>query len=131
MKIRRVFLSLFMAMSLIASAMTDDQVIAYIKQQTAAGKSIQQIGQELMAKGVTPEQANRIKAQLEASENGEPSATTQGIAGATRERRHDVSTDVSSESMVDISRAVDEGDNGTVSARQIYGHKVFNSRALT
>lgn len=132
MKIRRVFLSLFMAMSLMASAMTDSQVIAYIKQQTAAGKSIQQIGQELMAKGVTPEQANRIKAQLEAEQNGEATiATNQSVSGANQERRHDVSNDVSSETMVDINRVVDEGDNGTVSSRQIYGHKVFNSRALT
>ena len=62
---KRVFLSLFMALSLIASSMTDDQVVSYIKTQTAAGKSSQQIGQELMAKGVTPEQAERIKARLE------------------------------------------------------------------
>ncbi len=131
MKMRRVFLSLFMAISLIASAMTDDQVIAYIKQQTAAGKSNQQIGKELMAKGVTPEQAKRIKAQFEASQQGETAVTSQGLAGANQERRHDVSSDVSSETMVDINREVDEGADGNVSARQIYGHKVFNSRALT
>lgn len=50
------------------AAMTDQQVIAYIKQQVAAGKNQQQIGQELLAKGVTPEQAQRIKNQI-ASEN--------------------------------------------------------------
>ena len=33
--------------------------------------------------------------------------------------------------MIDIGREVDEGQDGQVSARQIYGHKVFNSRALT
>ncbi len=131
MKIRRVLLSLFMAVSLIASAMSDDQVIAYIKQQTAAGKSIQEIGHELMAKGVTPEQANRIKARLEAEQNGDDVITNQGLSGARQERRHDASGDVSSEDMVDVSRAVDEGRSGTVSARQIYGHRVFNSRALT
>ena len=47
MKIRRVILSLFMACSLMAAAMTDQQVIDYIKQQTAAGKSNQQIGKDL------------------------------------------------------------------------------------
>lgn len=46
--------------------MTDQQVIAYIKQQAAAGKSQQEIGQELLARGVTPEQAERIKAQYQA-----------------------------------------------------------------
>ena len=33
--------------------------------------------------------------------------------------------------MDDIGREVDEGSDGKVSARQIYGHKVFNSRSLT
>ncbi len=64
MKMRRLLLSLLLCCSLSAFALTDEQVIAYIKQQTAAGKSEQQIGKELLAKGVTPEQANRIKAKL-------------------------------------------------------------------
>ena len=51
MNMRRIFLSLFMAVSLLAAAMTDDQVIAYIKSAAAAGKSDKQIGEELMAKG--------------------------------------------------------------------------------
>lgn len=56
-------------MSMAAYAMTDQQVIAFIKQQAAAGKSQDQIGRELLAKGVTPEQAQRIKAQYEAQMN--------------------------------------------------------------
>ncbi|MDE6300432.1 MAG: SLBB domain-containing protein [Muribaculaceae bacterium] len=111
--------------------MSDDQVISYIKSQTAAGKSSQQIGQELMAKGVTPEQAERIKARLEAEQNNETSPVDMNIGGASRERRHDASNDISSETMVEVDRAVDEGRNGKVSRNQIYGHKVFNSRALT
>lgn len=111
--------------------MTDEQVISYIKQQTAAGKSSKQIGKELMAKGVTPEQAKRIKAQLEDAEQAETEVTDLGVSGARTERRHDVSNDVSSETMVDVSREVDGGNNNTVSRGYIYGHKVFNSRALT
>ena len=131
MKIRRVILSLFMACTLMAAAMTDQQVIDYIKQQTAAGKSNQQIGKELMAKGVTREQAQRIKEKFESQQNSETSPTTQSISQATAERRHNVNNDIASESMIDIGREVDEGQDGQVSARQIYGHKVFNSRALT
>ena len=67
MKIRRVLLSLFMLCSMSAFALTDQQVIDYIKQQTAAGKSNQQIGKELMAKGVTREQAQRIKEKFDNS----------------------------------------------------------------
>ncbi|WP_423793883.1 SLBB domain-containing protein [Muribaculum intestinale] len=128
---RRVILSLFMACTLMAAAMTDQQVIDYIKQQTAAGKSNQQIGKELMAKGVTREQAQRIKEKFESQQNSETSPTTQSISQAKAERRHNVNNDIASESMIDIGREVDEGQDGQVSARQIYGHKVFNSRALT
>ncbi len=131
MKIRRVILSLFMACTLMAAAMNDQQVIDYIKQQTAAGKSNQQIGKELMAKGVTREQAQRIKEKFESQQNSETSPTTQSISQAKAERRHNVNNDIASESMIDIGREVDEGQDGQVSARQIYGHKVFNSRALT
>ena len=131
MKIRRVLLSLFMLCSMSAFALTDQQVIDYIKQQTAAGKSNQQIGKELMAKGVTREQAQRIKEKFESQQNSETSPTTQSISQAKAERRHNVNNDIASESMIDIGREVDEGQDGQVSARQIYGHKVFNSRALT
>ena len=66
MKMRRVLLPLFMVCSLMVSALTDQQVIDYIKKQSAAGKTEQQIGKELLAKGVTPDQAKRIKAKYEA-----------------------------------------------------------------
>ena len=56
MKMRRVLLPLFMVCSLMVSALTDQQVIDYIKKQSAAGKTEQQIGKELLAKGVTPDQ---------------------------------------------------------------------------
>ena len=41
--------------------MTDQQVIDYIKRQTAMGKTEQQIGKELLAKGVTKEQIERLR----------------------------------------------------------------------
>ncbi len=131
MNIRRILLTLFMAVSLLASAMTDEQVIQYIKRASAAGKSDQQIGRELMAKGVTPEQAQRIKVMLEANSTAETSVTTQTVRGANAERRHDASNDVSAETMVEIDRVVDKGGDNTVSARQVYGHDVFNARSLT
>lgn len=131
MKMRRILLSLLMFCSLSALAMTDDQVIAYIKQQSAAGKTKQQIGKELLAKGVTPEQAERIKARFEAQQGSETAVTTQSVSSMNRERRHDSSNDVTVGKMDEIDREIDEGGDGIVSARQIYGHKVFNSRALT
>ncbi|MBD5291789.1 MAG: capsule biosynthesis protein [Bacteroides sp.] len=128
---RRIFLSLFMAVSLLAAALTDDEVIAYIKQASAAGKSDKQIGAELMAKGVTPEQADRIKARLGEQSTSERDVTDQKTGAAAIERVHNAANDISDQTLDEIGREVDKGNNNTVSARQIYGHEVFNARSLT
>ncbi|MDE5664162.1 MAG: SLBB domain-containing protein [Muribaculaceae bacterium] len=128
---RRILLSLFMVVSLLAAAMTDDQVIAYIKSAAAAGKTDQQIGEELMAKGVTPEQAERIKMRLEQTSTAERDVTDQKVGASRVERRHNAANDVSDQTVDAIGREVDKGRDNTVSARQIYGHEVFNARALT
>ena len=70
MKMRRVLLPLFMVCSLMVSALTDQQVIDYIKKQSAAGKTEQQIGKELLAKGVTPDQAKKNKGQIRGTAEG-------------------------------------------------------------
>ncbi len=59
-----VIASLLIAMTA-AAKMTDQQVIEYIKRQSAVGKTEQQIGKELLAKGVTPEQVERLRSQYE------------------------------------------------------------------
>lgn len=80
MKITRFLVSLLLLLALPAMAMTDEQVINYIKTQASAGKSQNQIGKELMAKGVTAEQVKRIKARYEKEQSGE------AIEGADRKR---------------------------------------------
>ncbi len=131
MRLRYLILSLLAVCSLSAWSMTDNEVIAYIKQQTAAGKTEQQIGKELMARGVTPEQAERIKALYNTRQNSETNVTSMSIGAARAERRNDASTEIAEESFDEISQEVDKGRNETVAARHIYGHNVFNSRALT
>lgn len=70
MQKRNILLFLLMFVALTGMAMTDQQVIAYIKQQAAQGKTQEQIGKELLAKGVTPEQAQRIKTQFQEQQGG-------------------------------------------------------------
>lgn len=111
--------------------MTDDQVVAYVKAATAQGKSQQQIGKELIAKGVTPEQVERLKSRYEESQGDEPIATNQGVGAARAERRRDASAEVTPGNLDDIQREIEEGSDGKVSARRIYGHNVFSNRALT
>lgn len=124
-------MSFLMLCSIMAFAITDQQVIDYIKQQTAAGKSEQQIGKELMAKGVTPEQAKRIKAQLESQQHGETQATRQTVTLAESERKHNAAEDVSVSSIENMQREIEKGDAMSGSGRKIYGHQVFNSQSLT
>ena len=124
-------MSFLMLCSIMAFDITDQQVIDYIKQQTAAGKSEQQIGKELMAKGVTPEQAKRIKAQLESQQQGENQATRQTVTSAESERKHNAAEDVSVSSIENMQREIEKGDAMSGSGRKIYGHQVFNSQSLT
>ena len=131
MKKRYFLSSLLLCVAAMSWAMTDQQVIAYIKQAAAAGKSQQQIGRELLAKGVTPEQAQRIKALYEEQQGAEKQVTTQSVVGATNERYHNAAEDLTPGSFDDLNRQIDEGYEGTEGGRQIYGHKVFNSRELT
>ena len=63
-KILRIFflLAVMSTVALTSSAkMTDDQVIEYVKNAAAQGKSQQTIGRELLAQGVTKEQIQRIQ----------------------------------------------------------------------
>ena len=131
MKTRRILLFLFMMASVMAYAITDNQVIEHIKRQTAAGKTEKQIGKELMAMGVTPEQAKRIKDKLESSQQSETLVANQSVGGAAAERRHKASDDVVSDKIDDVQREIDKGADGQVAARRIFGHQVFNSRSLT
>ena len=144
MKITRLLIPLLLICSLPAMAMTDEQVINYVKTQSAAGKSQNQIGKELLAKGVTPDQVKRIKARYE-NEQGAEAVTGAGpktAAGsnklrsgggtAAQSRRGGGETDIRQD-YTEYKETDPTGTNRVVpaTAKNIYGHEVFNSRALT
>ena len=61
-KITLALILLLCGMSYAAYAqMTDEQVVTYVKSAAAAGKSQDAITRELLARGVTAEQAERIR----------------------------------------------------------------------
>lgn len=71
MRNKKLILSLviaFLASFTVFAQKSDDEVVAYVKSAVEAGKSQTQIMRELMARGVTREQAERIKQKYE---NGE------------------------------------------------------------
>lgn len=128
-----------------AAKMTDQQVIDYIKRQSAVGKTEQQIGKELLAKGVTPEQIERLRAKYEGEETGSKKKSTKKTGGTatgklegTRESRlrkalePDENTVTTMTEVFEImtpdSLALEED---TVAKRKIFGHDLFNNKSLT
>ncbi|WP_286139585.1 SLBB domain-containing protein [Duncaniella freteri] len=101
------------------SALTDQQVIDYIKKQSAAGKTEQQIGKELLAKGVTPDQAKRIKAKYEAQQRGE-AADSRNYTSVNGDRRRGNSENSRQKDNVSTRRNYEKG----VSQSRIQGEPV-------
>ena len=73
---------------LFAQSMTDDQVIQYVKQAQAEGKSQNQMAIELKTKGVNIQQVERIKKKYEASQGG---ASVKEAVSISRNRNIDPS----------------------------------------
>lgn len=90
MKIKALSLLVFMACSplvMAQSGMTDQQVVEYVKQGMAEGKSQNQLAAELARRGVTRAQAERIKQLYEqGSLNGTTSGTGQSQQSRSRQR---------------------------------------------
>ena len=63
-----LFFSFFFSWPVLGQ-MTDEQVIEYVKGANASGKSETEISRELLSKGVTVDQVNRLKKKY--SENNE------------------------------------------------------------
>ena len=113
-----------------AAQMTDDAVIEYVKDGLANGKSQNDLLKELVASGVTKEQALRIKKAMETENAG-----MGGIIGRTtqQERRRRNAPGAIQYSAVDVQEDVDtevqEVENA--SEKVIFGHNIFSNRKLT
>ncbi len=88
MKVTRFIVPILLLCSLPALALTDTQVINYIKTQAAAGKSQDQIGKELLAQGVSADQIKRIKAQYEKEQAASGNSTASGSSSSSRLRKN-------------------------------------------
>lgn len=130
MKIKPFLFTLLMfAGALSASAaMTDDEVIRYVKTQMALGKTEQQIGRELVAKGVTPEQVKRLKSQYDAGTLDTGDQPVTATEGRSTVRKTTGETSVVFE---DVIQNPEANASAPDEAIKIYGHNVFNSRNLT
>lgn len=111
-------------------SMTDNQVIEYVKTATEAGKSQKQIMMELAAKGVTREQAERIKKQYEAQQS---MGTELSAEQLNRQRRQDNSNQLVEGEMDLLEAEMNNPTEQTTreAAQLVFGRNIFNSRNLT
>ena len=142
MKKRHILLTFILFISLWGWAMTDQQVISYIKQQAAAGKSQEQIGQELLSKGVTPAQAQRIRKQYE-SQQTEAKGAVGNTTAATRSRKRSQTANSTAPTLVVNETTgfmepeynevvwIEEDLNMPQEGKKIFGHDIFSSSDLT
>lgn len=130
MKMKRLQIFLLLMMFCAApkvsaqTKMTDLQVIEYVKQATQEGKEQKQIAAELARRGVTREQAERIKKQYE-QQMGTDAANMQGTElneARLREETQDETT-----ALTDNQPTTEE----LAQEDQVFGRNIFNTRNLT
>lgn len=107
-----------------AQSMSDAQVLEYVKQGLSEGKDQRVLATELARRGVTEEQARRVK-QLYDQQNNAASDQISGTAKAEARLREQVS-DESTAMMESQERPQD-----VARENQVYGRNIFNTKNLT
>jgi len=128
MKIQRLFsILLFCSMlgsgSLMAQSMSDSQVLEYVKDGIRQGKEQKQLASELARKGVTKEQAMRVKQLYEQQNNVNTSQSTGTDINESRLRE---------ETKENTSDMLEDHPTTEDLARedQVFGRNIFNTRNL-
>ena len=106
--------------------MSDDAVVAYVKEGMASGKSQNDMARELASRGVTKAQAERIKAKYEQEQASQTAAAK--VAGVQERQRR----------MSDGALETTTGDMDAVAAeiaapgaKTVFGRNIFTNGALT
>lgn len=134
-----LFFSLMFAIAgtVMAQQMTDDQIIEYVKSANQAGKNQQQIAAELMRRGVTREQVERLRAKYEKSEREKLPTTSQDVVRSrARVDEETVTQTELSQMQGGILQGADSASvvqprRAAASSRQIFGHNIFTNPNLT
>ena len=129
MKMQKLFgILLFCLMlgsgSLMAQSMSDSQVLEYVKDGIRQGKEQKQLASELARKGVTKEQAMRVKQLYEQQNNVNTSQSTGTDINESRLRE---------ETKENTSDMLEDHPTTEDLARedQVFGRNIFNTRNLT
>lgn len=117
---------------LFAQSMTDDQVIQYVKQAQAEGKSQNQMAIELKTKGVNIQQVERIKKKYEASQ-GETNEK-ESAASISRSRTIDPSKEITPGSLDQVQAetgAPTINEEAGANEPLVFGRDVFTNKNLS
>ena len=123
------------ASSLMAQTMSDQQVLEYTQRALEQGKDQQFITMELARRGVTKEQAYRVKQLYEQQMRKERTGTV--MEGRKRMRttnpyEDELSVDsINRQSLQFLTNALPEQGAGTVSRKQVFGRAIFRTQNLT
>ena len=121
-----IAIAAFASFSVPAKAqMSDDAVIAYVKQGMASGKSQDAMIQELALRGVTREQAERLKARMEKEQAGTSAVRTAGAQERTR-RTNDVMLEGDQMETEVVLSGIEDAEGP-----QVFGRNIFTNRNLT
>ena len=130
--------------------MTDEQVMEYVKEGLRTGKGEQQIGRELVARGVTQSQLQRLKTRQQ-TDGRQPNSSAdkrsrirrqQSIVDQTledqqRERYRDPQEELLLGNLDEVGRSMqgefDSADSLETDTpkRIIFGHNIFSGRTMT
>ena len=110
--------------SLMAQSMSDSQVLEYVKDGIRQGKEQKQLASELARKGVTKEQAMRVKQLYEQQNNVNTSKSTGTDINESRLREE---TKENTSDMLDDHPTTQD----LVRGDQVFGRNIFNTRNLT
>ena len=129
-----VICALAMASVPARAQMSDDAVVAYVKQGMASGKSQDAMIKELTLRGVTREQAERLKARMQ-KEQGATSAVRE--AGVQEQNRR-MGDDQTLQNPFEVANVPEGQDVNTFLAGmrdslkvEVFGHNIFTNRNLS
>lgn len=104
--------------------MSDDAVIEYVKDGLAQGKSQTKLAEELLARGVTKQQTERIKTLYNNQQSSNQAIRVEGM----QERKRRMNDGVFQIEIGDISHV---SDNMSPSEKMVYGRDIFTDANLT
>ncbi len=113
-----------------AAQMTDDAVIEYVKEGVANGKSQNDLMKELLAAGVTKEQAQRIKKMVDSENSGVSDMMSRADEFERRRRNAPGAAQLPAVEVMDREN-LEVLETDDAEKKVIFGHNIFSNRMLS